>query len=179
MSNYIEEIRALHLEEENRPYRPKVKIETAVLAWGSKMEIPEGQTVRLTKGGDPDKRYLPRSPEYREYISRYMKEMYQRNPDLAYQRGMNMVNANTGKPWSEQRRKDRSELQKNYIWITNGTDNTRVRKDSQIPEGWRRGRSGIDTEWRKKISDSIHTNHLKKMEEQNGLQTVDRTVEPV
>lgn len=162
------EIRSLNLEEENRPYKAPVEIETAVLAYGSKIEIPEGQTVRLTKGGDPDKRFIKRSPEYREYISRYMKEMYQRNPGLAYQRGRNMVNANTGKPWSEQRRKERSELLKNYIWITNGTDNTRVRKDSQIPEGWRKGRSDINPEWRKKIGESKHRNHLKKLEEQKN-----------
>lgn len=160
------EIRSLHLEEEYA--KPQIEIETAILAYGSKIEIPEGQIVKLTRDGSPDKRYLQRSPEYREYISKYMKEMYQRNPGLAYQRGRNMVNANTGKPWSEQRRKERSELLKNYIWITNGTDNTRVRKDSQIPEGWRKGRSDINPEWRKKIGESKHRNHLKKLEEQKN-----------
>lgn len=168
MSNYIEEIRSLHLEEENRPYRPQIEIETAVLAYGSKIEIPEGQTVKCKKDGDPDKRYLQRSPEYREYISRYMKEMYQRNPDLAYERGRIMFEANIGKPWSEQRRKDRSELQKNYIWITNDKENKRIRKDSQIPEGWRRGRLPFSAEWNKKRGDAKHQNHLKKLEEQTA-----------
>lgn len=165
MSSYKELISELHLEEENRPYRPPVEIETAVLAWGSKIEIPEGQTVRLTRGGEPDKRYLQRSPEYREYMSHYMKEMYKNNPELCRKKGRPMVEANTGKPWSEQRKKDRSELLHSYIWITNDKENKRIKKDSQIPEGWRRGRSDINPEWRRKIADSRHQNHLKKLED--------------
>ena len=168
MSNYIEEIRSLHLEEENRPYRPPVEIETAVLAYGSLIEIPEGQTVKCKKDGDPDKRYLPRSPEYREYISKYMKEMYRDRPELCSEKARPMFEANRGKPWSEERKKARSELLKQYVWITNDKENKRIKKDSQIPEGWRRGRLPFSAEWNKKRGDSKHQNHLKKLEEQTA-----------
>ena len=162
MTDFKTEIRSLHLEEEHRPYRAPVEIETAVLAYGSKTEIPEG--AKLRKNGDPDRRYLKRSPEYREYISHYMKEMYRDRPELCSEKARPMIEANTGKPWTEERKKERSELLKQYVWITNDRENKRIKKDAPLPEGWRRGRLPFSEEANRKRGLSKHLNHLKKIQ---------------
>ena len=58
-----------------------------------------------------------------------------------------MRRANSHVDWSEERKQQYSQLQReltsNRIWVTNGTEDKYITKDSSIPEGFKRGRCKV------------------------------------
>lgn len=108
----------------------------------------------------------PRTPEYRQYISSYMRKYYEEHPEAKAKQAERMKTIKKHN-WTEEERKQMSERQKGDFWINNGERETKMHKDCPIPEGYIKGRLPRSEESKKKTSETM-TYLWKEFKENNN-----------
>lgn len=108
----------------------------------------------------------PRTPEYRQYISSYMRKYYEEHPEARAKQAERMKTVKKHN-WTEEERKQMSERQKGDFWINNGERETKIHKDCPIPEGYIKGRLPRSEESKKKTSETM-TYLWKEFKENNN-----------
>lgn len=98
----------------------------------------------------------PRTPEYRQYISSYMRKYYEEHPEAREKQAERMKTVKKHE-WSESERKQMSERQKGDRWIHNAdyTQEAKIHKDAPIPDGWSLGRKKRSEESKQKASETM------------------------
>jgi hypothetical protein len=111
----------------------------------------EQQKMNANKSNQRQKWLMENDMNWADNRIRKMKETGSKNLKNAHREGKIKYNTFEGKSHTEESKKLMSESKKNKglsdsnsqfgtRWITNGTQNMKIRKDDSIPEGWSLGR---------------------------------------
>lgn len=87
---------------------------------------------------------LKRSEEFKNNQRKLAKEKGWKPPSIDpakenYSELCKKVSVGVTKMWAERRKNGTASG--NFIWITNGVDNNKIRTNQEIPQGWKRGRN--------------------------------------